>query len=314
MLSNGVSRSLSVQMKPVRKAVLPVAGLGTRVLPGSKTVPKELLNVVDRPILSYVVAEARAAGIEHFVFVTGRGKQAIEDYFDHHVELEAQLQAKGKTALLDELKAELPRPGEMSFVRQMAPLGLGHAVWCARDLVGDEPFAVMLPDMLMDAKTPALAQAVEAHRQVGGNLVVVEPCPEGETHKYGIVALDGRSGRLNPMTGMVEKPAPGTEPSNLFISGRYILQPEIFDLLASQQKGAGGEIQLTDSMLRLMGDQAFHALEYDGVTYDCGDKIGLLRANVAFALMRPDLGDAARAAVQDLLRDVETPSQERARA
>ncbi len=301
-------------MKTVRKAVLPVAGLGTRVLPGSKTVPKELLNVVDRPILSYVVAEARAAGIEHFVFVTGRGKQAIEDYFDHHVELEAQLQAKGKTALLDELKAELPRPGEMSFVRQMAPLGLGHAVWCARDIVGDEPFAVILPDMLMSAEPGAMAQAVKAYDKVGGNIVVVEPAPEGEAHKYGIVALDGRAGRLNRMTGMVEKPAPGTEPSNLFISGRYILQPEIFQLLASQQKGAGGEIQLTDSMVRLMQDQTFHALEYDGVTYDCGDKIGLLRANVAFALMRPDLGDAARAAVQELLRDIETPSDQRARA
>ncbi len=301
-------------MKTVRKAVLPVAGLGTRVLPGSKTVPKELLNVVDRPILSYVVAEARAAGIEHFVFVTGRGKQAIEDYFDHHVELEAQLQAKGKTALLDELKAELPRPGEMSFVRQMAPLGLGHAVWCARDIIGDEPFAVILPDMLMSAEPGAMAQAVKAYDKVGGNIVVVEPAPEGEAHKYGIVALDGRAGRLNRMTGMVEKPAPGTEPSNLFISGRYILQPEIFQLLASQQKGAGGEIQLTDSMVRLMQDQTFHALEYDGVTYDCGDKIGLLRANVAFALMRPDLGDAARAAVQELLRDIETPSDQRARA
>ena len=301
-------------MKRVRKAVLPVAGLGTRVLPGSKTVPKELLNVVDRPILSYVVAEARAAGIEHFVFVTGRGKQAIEDYFDHHVELEAQLQAKGKTALLDELKAELPRPGEMSFVRQMAPLGLGHAVWCARDIIGDEPFAVILPDMLMSAEPGAMAQATKAYDKVGGNIVVVEPAPEGDAHKYGIVALDGRAGRLNRMTGMVEKPPPGTEPSNLFISGRYILQPEIFELLASQQKGAGGEIQLTDSMLRLMADQPFHALEYDGVTYDCGDKIGLLRANVAFALMRPDLGDAARAAVQELLRDVETPSDERARA
>ena len=301
-------------MKTVRKAVLPVAGLGTRVLPGSKTVPKELLNVVDRPILSYVVAEARAAGIEHFVFVTGRGKQAIEDYFDHHVELEAQLQAKGKTALLDELKAELPRPGEMSFVRQMAPLGLGHAVWCARDIIGDEPFAVILPDMLMSAEPGAMAQAVKAYDKVGGNIVVVEPASEGEAHKYGIVALDGRAGRLNRMTGMVEKPAPGTEPSNLFISGRYILQPEIFQLLASQQKGAGGEIQLTDSMVRLMQDQTFHALEYDGVTYDCGDKIGLLRANVAFALMRPDLGDAARAAVQELLRDIETPSDQRARA
>ncbi|MGE5565362.1 MAG: UTP--glucose-1-phosphate uridylyltransferase [Parcubacteria group bacterium] len=288
-------------MKPVRKAVLPVAGLGTRVLPGAKTTPKEMLNIVDRPILSYIVAEARAAGIEHFVFVTGRGKGAIEDYFDHHPELEAQLEAKGKTAMLEAIRAELPKPGEMSFVRQMAPLGLGHAVWCARDIVGDEPFAVILPDMLMDAAVPALAQAVDAYQRVGGNVVVVEPAPEGEAHKYGIVSLEGQDGRLNKMTGMVEKPAPGTEPSNLFISGRYILQPEIFDLLAAQERGAGGEIQLTDAMARLMALQDFHAYEYEGVTYDCGDKVGLLRANVAYALKHPEIGEAARAAVRALL-------------
>jgi UTP--glucose-1-phosphate uridylyltransferase len=292
-------------MKNVRKAVLPVAGLGTRVLPGAKTTPKEMLNVFDRPILSYIVAEARAAGVEHFVFVTGRGKGAIEDYFDHHVELEAQLEAKDKAELLAEIRAELPRPGEMSFVRQMAPRGLGHAVWCARDIVGDEPFAVMLPDMLMQATPPALAQAIAAHASVGGNIVVVEPAPEGEAHKYGIVALaetaPGFDSRLARMTGMVEKPAPGTEPSNLLISGRYILQPEIFELLASQQAGAGGEIQLTDAMARLMQRQDFHALTYDGTTYDCGDKVGLLRANVAFALTHPTLGADARAAVKGLV-------------
>ncbi|HRD47434.1 MAG TPA: UTP--glucose-1-phosphate uridylyltransferase [Caulobacter sp.] len=288
-------------MKPVRKAVLPVAGLGTRVLPGAKTTPKEMLNVVDRPILSYIVAEGRAAGIEHFVFVTGRGKQSIEDYFDHHVEMESQLEAKGKVDVLEDIRSDLPRPGEMSFVRQMAPLGLGHAVWCARDIIGDEPFAVMLPDMLMHARVPALKQAVDAYNQVGGNVVVVEPAPEGETHKYGIVALDGQNGRLNRMTGMVEKPPLGTEPSNLFISGRYILQPEIFKLLADQAKGAGGEIQLTDAMFRLMAIESFHALEYEGVTYDCGDKIGLLRANVAFALQREDLGAAVRKAIEALL-------------
>ena len=288
-------------MKPVRIAVLPVAGLGTRVLPASKTVPKELLNVVDRPILAYVVAEARAAGIEHFVFVTGRGKAAIEDYFDHQTELEAQLQAKGKTAVLKELVDELPQPGEMSFVRQMVPLGLGHAVWCARHIVGDEPFAVMLPDMLMDATPSALGQTVEAYDKVGGNIVVVEPCPEGEAHKYGIVALQGQDGRLNRMTGMVEKPARGTEPSNLFISGRYILQPEIFAILAEQETGAGGEIQLTDAMAKLMTRQDFHAFEYDGRTYDCGDKIGLLRANVACALNRAELGEAARRMMEELL-------------
>ncbi|MGZ3298578.1 MAG: UTP--glucose-1-phosphate uridylyltransferase GalU [Asticcacaulis sp.] len=281
----------------VRKAVIPVAGLGTRVLPGTKVVPKELLNVVDRPILSYVVAEARAAGIEHFVFVTGRSKGAIEDYFDHQVELEAQLKAKGKTAILDELLAELPKAGEMSFVRQMQPHGLGHAVWCARDIVGDEPFAVILPDVIMDAEVAATKQAIDAYSQMGGNIIVVEQVPHDQTHQYGVVSLHSQDGRLNRMTGMVEKPAKGTAPSNLIVSGRYVLQPEIFAILENQERGAGGEIQLTDAMHRLMETQTFHALEYEGVTYDCGDKVGLLRANVALALKRPDLGDAARAAL-----------------
>jgi UTP--glucose-1-phosphate uridylyltransferase len=285
----------------VRKAVLPVAGLGTRVLPGAKTTPKNLLNVVDRPILSYVVEEARAAGIEHFVFIVGRGQGAIEDYFDANPEIEGILEAKGKLDILADVRRDLPQPGQMSFIRQMAPLGLGHAVWCARDVIGDEPFAVMLPDMLMMARTAALAQAVSAYEQVGGNIVVVEPAPAGEAHKYGIVALDGQEGRLNRMTGMVEKPAPGTEPSNLFISGRYVLQPEIFQILESQDRGAGGEIQLTDGMFNLMKTQDFHALEYEGTTYDCGDKLGLLRANVAFALARPELADAARQAIRELL-------------
>jgi len=287
--------------KGVKKAVLPVAGLGTRVLPGAKTTPKNMLNIVDRPILSYVVEEARAAGIEHFVFIVGRGQGAIEDYFDSIPEIEQALQAKGKLDILEDVRRDLPEPGQMSFVRQMAPLGLGHAVWCARHIVGDEPFAVMLPDMLMAAKPPALAQAVAAYEQVGGNIVVVEPAPEGEAHKYGIVALDGQDGRLNRMTGMVEKPAPGTEPSNLFISGRYILQPEIFNILETQEHGAGGEIQLTDGMFNLMKSQAFHALEYEGTTYDCGDKIGLLRANVAFALAHPEYGAAARATIKALI-------------
>jgi UTP--glucose-1-phosphate uridylyltransferase len=288
--------------KRVRKAVLPVAGMGTRVLPGAKATPKNLLNVVDRPILSYVVEEARAAGIEHFVFIVGRGQGAIEDYFDASPEIEDALAAKGKADILADVRRDLGTPGQMSFIRQMAPLGLGHAVWCARDVIGDEPFAVMLPDMLMAAPRAPLAQAVDAYAKVGGNIIVVEPAPEGETHKYGIVALDGGGdGRLNRMTGMVEKPPPGTEPSNLFISGRYILQPEIFEILETQARGAGGEIQLTDAMATLMTRQDFHALEYEGTTYDCGDKIGLLRANVAFALARPDLADEARAAIKALL-------------
>jgi UTP--glucose-1-phosphate uridylyltransferase len=289
-------------MKPIRKAILPVAGLGTRVLPAAKTTPKNLLNVFDRPIVAHVVAEARAAGIEHMIFIVGRGQGAIEDYFDHHIELESQLEAKGRDAILADVRADLAKPGEMSFVRQMQPLGLGHAVWCARDLVGDEPFAVILPDMLMAAEPPALRQAVSAYEQVGGNIIVVEPVPDSETHRYGIVAVEEAGGRLRRMTGMVEKPPQGTAPSNLIVSGRYILQPEVFDILGAHETGAGGEIQLTDAMVKLMTRQDFHALEYDGVTYDCGDKIGLLRANVAFGLRHPELGAAAREAVAELMR------------
>src|ERR1700761_5568404 len=278
-------------MKRVRKAVLPVAGLGTRMLPAAKTVAKEMLTVVDRPLIHWVMAEARAAGIEHFVLVTGRGKGAMEDYFDHHIELEDTLRAKGKTALLDQLLADLPKEGEISYVRQMAPLGLGHAVWCARDIIGDEPFAVILPDMIMDAEPGCTRQMIDAHEQTNGSsIIVVEPCPPGMAHQYGIVALEGQTGRLNRMTGMVEKPAPGTEPSNLFISGRYVLTPDIFEVLNEKATGAGGEIQLTDAMLKLLNaGQPFHALEYDGKTYDCGDKLGWLRANVAMALKRDDI-------------------------
>lgn len=287
--------------KRVRKAVLPVAGLGTRVLPVARATPKNLLNVFDRPILSYVVEEARAAGIEHLIFITGRGQGAIEDYFDGAPEIESALEEKGRTELLAQVRRDMLPPGMTSFVRQVSPLGLGHAVWCAKDIIGDEPFAVILPDMLMSAQTPALAQAVAAYEQVGGNIVVVEPVPDSETHKYGIVALDGREGRLNRMTAMVEKPPQGSAPSNLIISGRYILQPEIFPLLERQGKGAGGEIQLTDSMIELMRAQDFHALEYEGTTFDCGDKIGLLKANIAFALQRPEFADAARRAIAELL-------------
>ena len=287
----------------LRKAVLPVAGLGTRVLPGTKTTPKELLNVVDRPILSYIVEEAREAGIEHIVFVTGRSKGAIEDYFDHQIELEAQLLAKGKTDILDNMNAELATAGEMSFTRQMQPLGLGHAVWCARDIIGHEPFAVLLPDVIVDAAPGALKQLTAAYDELGGNIIGVEAVPAEDTHKYGIVDPLERDGRRIAMRGMVEKPAQGTAPSNLSIAGRYILQPEIFDILQTQPRGAGGEIQLTDAMATLMKTQGFTAVEYEGVTHDCGDKIGLLRANVALALKRPDLGMAARAALTPYFND-----------
>ena len=288
--------------KPLRKAVLPVAGLGTRVLPATKAIPKEMLPVFDRPAIQYVVDEALAAGIEHIVFVTGRNKSAIEDYFDRAYELEDILRLKGKAGLLQELESDLRPAGSMSFVRQQSPLGLGHAVWCARDLIGDEPFAVMLPDMLMMAKPSCLAQMNAAYAKVGANIIAVEPTDKPE--QYGIIDPESRDGRLLKMKGMVEKPKREEAPSNLFISGRYILQPEIFDLLASQQAGAGGEIQLTDAMARLMQTQDFHALEYDGLTYDCGDKLGYLRATAAFALAHDELGaqaaDTLRAALADL--------------
>ena len=288
--------------KPLRKAVLPVAGFGTRVLPATKSIPKEMLPVFDRPAIQYVVDEALAAGIEHIVFVTGRNKGAIEDYFDRAYELEFSLRAKGKTALVNELETSLAPAGSMSFVRQQAALGLGHAVWCARDIIGDEPFAVLLPDMLMMAKPSCLAQMADAYSKVGGNIIAVEPCedPSG----YGVIHPESRNGPLIKMKGMVEKPKREDAPSNLFISGRYILQPEIFELLASQSAGAGGEIQLTDAMARLMETQSFHALEYDGRSYDCGDKLGYLRAVAAFALANREYGARAAATLQAALADV----------
>ncbi len=293
--------SVKAALRPLRKAVLPVAGFGTRVLPATKAIPKEMLPVFDRPAIQYVVDEALAAGIEHIVFVTGRGKGAIEDYFDRAYELEDSLAHKGKTALVEQLRQGLRPAGSLSFVRQQAALGLGHAVWCARDIIGDEPFAVMLPDMLMVAKPSCLAQMAQAYAKVGGNLIAVEPTEAPE--QYGIVDPESREGRLIKMRGMVEKPRRELAPSNLCISGRYILQPEIFALLANQQPGAGGEIQLTDAMARLMGSQSFHALEYEGRTYDCGDKIGYLRANVAFALADAEYGGAAAQVLRQALAD-----------
>jgi UTP--glucose-1-phosphate uridylyltransferase len=293
--------SASSLNRPLRKAVLPVAGFGTRVLPATKVIPKEMLPVFDRPAIQYVVDEALAAGIEHIVFVTGRNKGAIEDYFDRAYELEVTLREKGKTEQIKEVESSIRAPGAMSFTRQQGALGLGHAVWCARDIVGDEPFAVMLPDMLMMAKPSCLAQMVDAYNKVGGNIIAVEPTDTPE--RYGVITPESRDGRLIKMKGMVEKPKREDAPSNLFISGRYILQPEIFDLLADQGPGAGNEIQLTDSMARLMGLQPFHALEYEGTTYDCGDKIGYLRATAAFALANEEWGGQAAAVLRETLGD-----------
>ena len=287
----------------VRKAVFPVAGLGTRFLPATKAIPKEMLTVVDRPVIQHVVDEARDAGIEHFIFVTGRNKSVIEDHFDRQVELEEVLAARGKTAELEALTAALPAAGSTSFTRQQEPLGLGHAVWCAREIVGNEPFALLLPDVLVQTEGKGcLAQMIDAYAEHGGNILAVEPVPDDQVKNYGVVSLGGRGdGRVLPIDGMVEKPKPGTEPSNLTILGRYILQPEIFAIIESQEKGAGGEIQLTDAMLTLLTRQPFHALRYEGRAFDCGSKIGFLSANVAYALARPDLADAVSAEIKKLL-------------
>jgi UTP--glucose-1-phosphate uridylyltransferase len=283
----------------LRKAVLPVAGLGTRVLPATKVTPKEMLPVFDRPALQYIIDEARAAGIEHFVFVTGRNKNAIEDYFDSAYELEATLNAKKKSALVGELSDLLPEAGSCSFVRQQAPLGLGHAIWCARDIIGDEPFAVMLPDMIMVSDPPCLSEMADAYAETGGNIVAVETIPREDVSNYGIVEVGGTSGAgMKQMTGMVEKPAIEDAPSNLMISGRYILQPGIFQLLADQGAGAGGEIQLTDAMVRLMANEAFHAFEFTGRTYDTGSKLGYLEAFLALSLEHKELGGEAAALIK----------------
>ncbi|KAB0268919.1 UTP--glucose-1-phosphate uridylyltransferase [Microvirga brassicacearum] len=286
-------------MKRIRKAVLPVAGLGTRFLPATKAVPKEMMCVVDRPVVQHVVDEARAAGIEQFIFVTGRNKAVIEDHFDIAYELNRTLAERGKTKELEALAKDQPKAGETSFTRQQEPLGLGHAVWCARELVGDEPFAVILPDMLSRG---SMEQMIAAYDKHGGNIIAVEEVPADQTHQYGIVSVGQEFGQTFEITGMVEKPPQGTAPSNYIISGRYILQPQVFDLLSNQERGAGNEIQLTDSMIRLMKDQAFFGMKYEGRTYDTGSKIGFLMANVAYALEREELGPAFRKELEDFLR------------
>ncbi|MCL4766488.1 MAG: UTP--glucose-1-phosphate uridylyltransferase [Hyphomicrobiaceae bacterium] len=289
--------------KPIRKAVFPVAGLGTRFLPATKAMPKEMLPVVDRPVIQHVVDEARAAGIEHFIFVTGRNKGVIEDHFDSQFELERTLAERGKKNELDLLSRDLPDPGQTSFTRQQAPLGLGHAVWCAREIVGNEPFALLLPDMLHHGDPPCLAEMMTSYAEHGGNHVAVSPVPEDQTHLYGIVGVEDSRAKVSAITSMVEKPPRGTAPSNLHISGRYILQPEIFGLLERQERGAGGEIQLTDAMIKLGEElgQPFFAVRFDGEIYDCGSKIGFLLANVAYALARDDLGPSLKSELKRLL-------------
>jgi UTP--glucose-1-phosphate uridylyltransferase len=291
-------------MKPVRKAVFPVAGLGTRFLPATKAMPKEMLPVVDRPLIQHVVDEAREAGIEHFIFVTGRNKGVIEDHFDRQFELELTLSERSRRAELDLLARDLPGPGQTSFTRQQLPLGLGHAVWCARELVGNEPFALLLPDVLVQASRSCLGQMIDAAGELGGraNLIAVEEVPRERVHMYGIVGVGRPNGKAFEITTMVEKPKAEDAPSNLIITGRYILQPEIFDILATQQRGAGGEIQLTDAMIGLSRKQSFFGLKFEGRSFDCGSKIGFLSANVAYALARDDIAPSFRAELQHLLK------------
>ncbi|MCT8971636.1 UTP--glucose-1-phosphate uridylyltransferase GalU [Microbaculum marinisediminis] len=289
-------------MPKIRKAVFPVAGLGTRFLPATKAMPKEMLTVVDRPLIQHVVDEAREAGIEHFVFVTGRNKGVIEDHFDKQIELEMTLESRGKCRQLRELEQALPGPGSTSFTRQQAPLGLGHAVWCARDLIGDEPFALLLPDVLVQSKPGCLKQMVDAWDDLGGgNLVAVEEIDPAKVSDYGVVGVGEEKGRAFGITGMVEKPAPAEAPSNLIITGRYILEPGIFDILDNPEKGAGGEIQITDAMIKLMETRPFHGFKFEGRTFDCGSKVGFLAANIAFALERPDIEPEFRQVIADLL-------------
>jgi UTP--glucose-1-phosphate uridylyltransferase len=290
--------------RKIRKAVFPVAGLGTRFLPATKAVPKEMLNVVDRPVIQHVVDEARAAGIEHFIFVTGRGKAVIEDHFDIAYELEATLKGRGNRQKdLDQLKADLPGAGQTSFTRQQEPLGLGHAVWCARELVGDEPFALLLPDMLHQGKTPCLAEMIAAYSDHGGNHIAVQPVPDDQTHMYGICGVTDAKAKVSRITQMIEKPAKGTAPSNLHITGRYILQPDIFRVLAAQERGAGNEIQLTDAMIKLAKEagQSFHAVRFDGAIFDTGSKMGFLLANVAYGLAHAELGAGFKDAVKKMV-------------
>lgn len=287
--------------KKIRKAVFPVAGLGTRFLPATKAMPKEMLTLLDRPLIQHAVDEARAAGIEQFIFVTSRGKEALEDHFDSNHDLKRILEQRGKKQALEILQSTEIDSGDLLFTRQREPLGLGHAVWCARHLVGDEPFAILLADDVVLAKKPCLQQMIEAYNEVGGNLVGVVDVPREHTNRYGILDVESDNGKLAKIKGLVEKPEPDQAPSTLSIIGRYILQPQIFAELEAKRIGAGGEIQLTDSMARLIGKQPFHGLRYEGTRYDCGDKIGFIEANAAFALASPAVGAQVREVLKKLL-------------
>jgi UTP--glucose-1-phosphate uridylyltransferase len=284
--------------KRVRKAIFPVGGLGTRFLPATKAMPKEMLPVVDKPLIQYAVEEAQAAGIEQFIFVTGRGKTAIEDHFDHSYELHETLARRGKKADLDLISNLLPVPGQVAYIRQQEPLGLGHAVWCARHLVNDEPVAVLLADDLVLADTPCLKQMTDMHAKVGGNLVAVMDVPREHTNRYGVLDIGREDGRLAEVRGLVEKPKPADAPSTLSIIGRYILAPEVFEILERQEPGAGNEVQLTDALAQMIGHGPFHGYRFEGTRFDCGDRAGFFEANVAFALRHATVGAAAQEVIR----------------
>jgi UTP--glucose-1-phosphate uridylyltransferase len=286
-------------MTRVRKAVFPVGGLGTRFLPATKAMPKEMLPVVDKPLIQYALEEAQAAGINEFVFVTGRGKGAIDDHFDRSFELEATLKDRGKLAELEELLRWVPKPGRVAYTRQQEPMGLGHAVWCARHFVNDEPFAVLLADDLILAKTPCLKQMVDAHEKVGGNLIAVMDVAREHTKRYGILSVGKEQGPLVEIKGLIEKPKPEAAPSTLAVIGRYIIQPQVFKHLDKKAIGAGGEIQLTDSLIPMIGEMPFHGYRFEGQRFDCGDKLGFFEANLAFALARSDMGKEVRQIIQN---------------
>ena len=286
-------------LKPIRKAVFPVAGLGTRFLPATKAIPKEMLPIVDSPLIQYAVNEAREAGIEQMIFVTGRGKSAIEDHFDIAYELERTMSERGKD--LSVLEPTRLGAGNCAYVRQQEPLGLGHAIWCARDIVGDEPFAIFLPDEFMHGSPGCMKQMVDAYHRLGGNIISVLEVPHDKVSSYGVIAPGSSEGAVTEVLGLVEKPRADDAPSNLIISGRYILQPEVMHVLKGQEKGAGGEIQLTDAMAQMIGKQPFHAVTFDGKRYDCGSKVGYIEANLAIALERSDMAEEVRAIALDLL-------------
>ena len=290
--------------KPVRKAIFPVGGLGARFLPATKAMPKEMLPVVDKPLIQYAVEEARAAGIEQYIFVTGRGKAAIEDHFDHSYELTATLAERGRSRDLALIADLLPAPGQVAYLRQQHPRGLGHAVWCARHLAAGEPVAVLLADDMVMAETPCLKQMVEVYGRVGGNLVAVMDVPREQTSRYGVLKTGRQDGRLVEVQGLVEKPAPAEAPSTLSIIGRYILQPEVFDLIADQKPGAGGEVQLTDALARMIGQMPFHGYRFEGKRFDCGDKTGFIEATIAYALRHPVIGESVAEILRDFARRI----------